>query len=363
MAKIGIISLIAWNFIHQRPHKFAEELASLGHTILYVEPSDFTVSRAATVKALRQRVPNFRMVAPNIYALRPVIYPPFRHHVSQLRRNRWLAPLVASQLRRLQLDFLIVLAPEYAPVVQLLGIPFAYDHVDDTQFMEHIDTERFVADMAILQRYSAFNIYIQESAAARDPKGIFVPNGVDLDQFRPIDTPKFFDGVVLSNIAKWFDMDGILASHKQLLLIGPMDIDGGNNRQRFFEASRPNLAWIPQIDKQTANPWLSRAEVGLVPFDYRHPVLHYAMPIKILEYFLVGLPVVTYRNEGIAEQYGDMVTFYASDGSDLPLDEAIEMAKTKKDAFDYRGFAARFQWRDIVAELEYNIRRVLGTAR
>lgn len=360
VVRIGIASLIAWDFLHQRPQKFAEELASLGHTLFYIEPTDFTLGRHVLARSLAQRVPAFRQVGDRVYALRPTIYPPFKQHTNQESHNRWLAPLVTSQLRRLKLDFLLVLAPEYAPVAQALGIPYAYDHVDDTQFMEHIDTARYVADMEQLQRGSAFNVYIQGSEAACDPKGAYVPNGVDTEQFFPIDAPQHFDGVVLSNIAKWFDIDAVLASSKQLLLIGPMDIDGGSNRERFFANARPNVAWIPQVDKQVANQWLSRARVGLVPFQYQHPVLHYAMPIKILEYFLAGLPVVTYRNQGIAEQYGDMVTFFASDGSDLPLDDAIEVACKKHDAYDYRAFANQFQWRDIVVRLEERIRAVTG---
>jgi glycosyltransferase involved in cell wall biosynthesis len=360
--RIGIISLIAWDFIHQRPQKFAEELAALGHDIFYVEPSDFTASRYATLTALRQRVPFYREVMPRIAAIRPVIYPPFKHLDAQQTRNRWLVPLVASQLRRLQLDFLIVLAPEYARVAEMLGVPFAYDHVDDTQFMEHIHQERFIGNMHRLMKGSAFNIYIQESAAEKDPKGLYIANGVDQDQFTPLEAPKLFDAVVLSNIAKWFDTDAILNSKRHILLIGPMDVDGGNNRARFFSEPRSNLVWIPQVDKQVANQWLSRAEVGLVPFDYRHPVLHYAMPLKILEYFLAELPVVTYRNEGITQQYGEMVTYYASDDSEpLDLDAAIDQAKTKRGAYDYRAFASKFQWRDLIGELERRIVETVGT--
>lgn len=364
MARIAIISLIEWDFLHQRPHKFAEELAARGHTIFYVEPTEFDVGRYAKIKALRPGVPSCLPVAPNITVVRPVIYQPFRHYGKRLARNRWLAPLVASQLRRLGLDFLIVLAPEYAPVVEMLGLPFAYDHIDDTQFMDHVHTEHFVTAMDRLRRRSAFNIYIQEAAARRDPKGIFIANGVDSEQFHSLPLPKLFDAIVLSNIARWFDMDAVLGSQKQVLLVGPMDIDGGTNRERFFAAARPNLAWIPQVDKQVANLWLSRAEVGLVPFDYRHPVLSYAMPLKILEYFLADLPVVTYRNAGITEQYGDMVTYYASDGSEpLDLDAAIDVAKTKAGAYDYRAFAERFRWRDLVGELERHILAVLGARR
>ncbi|HYU21349.1 MAG TPA: glycosyltransferase [Chloroflexota bacterium] len=357
--RIGIFSLIEWDFIHQRPHKFAEELAARGHTIFYIEPADVSGTRAGRLRRALHLRPPLRAVGPRITALRPMVVPPFRAYAHLLPLNRFLQPLATHLVRQLDLDFAIVLATEYAPVVRALGIPFAYDHVDDTHLMEHVLTEQFVRDMEALRRDGAFTSYIQRTAARRDPEGVFIPNGADLDQFQPLAVDKLFDAVVLSNIAKWFDMDAILSSRHRILLIGPMDVDQGDNRARFLEAARPNLLWIPQIDKQLANQWLSRAEVGLVPFKHTHPVVRYAMPIKILEYFLAGLPVVTYRNEGIADMYGDMVTFYANDGTDQPLDDAIEEAKTRRDR-DYRSFAARYQWRDIVGELEAHILRATG---
>ena len=282
---------------------------------------------------------------------------PRRDQAAFLHLNRLFEPWMIYRLRRLRLDFAIVSAVEYAPVLFRLGVPFAYDHLDDTQFMEHVLTERFVEQMEALKKRSRFNIYIQEVTAERDPKGVFVPNGADPNEFFPIEAPKCFDAVVLSNIAKWFDMDSILDSTKNILLIGPMDIDGGNNQERLVAAKRANLVWIPQVEKQIANVWLSRAKVGLVPFKRDHPVVGYAMPIKILEYFLAGLPVVTYRNEGISHMYGDMVTYYARDGSDPPLDEAIEAAQQKK--LDYRRFALDFTWEEIVGQLEHHIGRAL----
>ncbi|MFN8512966.1 MAG: hypothetical protein U0841_10340 [Chloroflexia bacterium] len=361
--RIGIISLIGWRFIQQRPQQFARELIALGHTVYYIEPADFTRGRYATMTAMRQRIPHLRQASPQLGIVRPVLYPPFHEHAGRQWRNRWLIPLVASQLRRLNLDFLIVLAPEYAPVVRRLGIPFAYDHVDDTQHMDHVDAARFLDGMHWLTANSAFNIYIQEETARRDPKGIFIANGVNPDEFRPLPTEKVFDAVVLSNISRWFDMESVLASRRRILLIGPMDIGGGDNRARYFAAARPNLAWIPEVDKQIANQWLSRAEVGLVPFDYRHPVLEYAMPLKILEYFLADLPVVTYRNEGITRQYGEMVTYYAGDGSEpLDLDAAIDAAKAKRGAHDYRAFAMQYRWGDLVGELERRIVEAVGRA-
>jgi len=92
-------------------------------------------------------------------------------------------------------------------------------------------------------------------------------------------------------------------------------------------------------------------------------VLEYAMPLKMLEYFLADLPVVTYRNEGITRQYGEMVTYYAGDGSEpLDLDAAIDAAKAKRGAHDYRAFAMQYRWGDLVGELERRIVEAVGRA-
>lgn len=353
--RIGIFSLIGWDFLQQRPHRFAQGLAALGHEVYYVEPAPTSRRWPVTASLHWIRSGRSRQIAPGLLRFPGLVIAPRRDQAAFLYFNRFLEPWMTLHVRRLQLDFAIVSAVEYAPVVFTLGLPFAYDHLDDTQFMEHVLTDLFVEQMEALKSRSEFNIYIQQVAAERDPKGVFVPNGADPDEFFPIEAPKLFDAVVLSNIAKWFDMDSILDSTKNILLIGPMDIDRGDNRERFVAAKRANLAWIPQVEKQIANVWLSRAKVGLVPFKRDHPVVGYAMPIKILEYFLAGLPVVTYRNEGISHMYGDMVTYYARDGSDPPLDEAIELAQQKKR--DYRRFALDFNWEGIVDQLEHHIRR------
>lgn len=355
--RIGIISLIDWGFLEQRPHKFAYELAARDHTVYYIEPTLVNGWSLPITLVRWVQSASTRPVAPRIFAFPGLLIAPRRDQASYLHSNRYFAPWMAYRLRRLRLDFIIALAVEYAPVLTKLGVPFAYDHLDDTQFMEHILTDQFVQHMETLRAHSQFNIYIHDAEAARDPKGVFVPNGADPLQFFPVESPKLFDAVVLSNIAKWFDLDSVLESTKSILMIGPMDIDGGNNRERFFAANRPNLTWIPKVDKQVANMWLARGRVGLVPRKQDDPVSQYAMPIKILEYFLAGLPVVTYRNEGITRMYGDMVTYYARDGSDPPLDEAIEAAQQKK--LDYRRFALDFTWEEIVGQLEHHIGRAL----
>lgn len=352
--QIGILSLIPWQFIKQRPHEFAEGLVRLGHTVYYFEPFIWRRKPLEIAEALRR---SFEPIpaGERLYLVRPVLVPPFRHTVQALKYNRFFLAVVRRIFARLGLDFLIVLETEYADAVIQSGIPFAYDHVDDTQFMDYVHAERFVENMNRLKKESRFNIYIQEAAARKDAKGFFLANGISEQEFFPVDVPKRFDAVVLSNMAKWFDMDSILESKKEIVLIGPMDIDWGDNYQRFSAARKNNLLYVPQIEKRIAVSWLNRARVGLVPFKEQHPVVSYAMPIKILEYFLCNLRVVTFWNEGIAQQYGDLVTFYSRSNGWPSLDEAIDQA-SKRMPEDLRSFALQFRWSDLVARLDSKIR-------
>lgn len=365
--RIAIFSLIAWNFARQRPQVFAEELAKLGHQVFYVEPADLSAGPEEWVeRSLKEPAePLAYELMPSLHVLRGRMIPPFRDYARLLHYNEKLAPITALMCRNLDLDFAVVLATEYASPILDLDIPFAYDHVDDTQHMDAVLPDVFIRDMEILRSSSAFNMYIQRPAMKADPKGVFVPNGADAGEFFPVEGPKQFDAVALSTIATWFDIDSVLASDKHILLVGPMDHDGANNRQRFFAERRPGLIWVPRVDKALANLWLSRAHVGLVPFNTAHPVVSYAIPVKILEYFLAGLPVVTYRNAGIQDLYGDRVTYYSSrGGADPALDEAIELAKSMSSAerITLREFALQFQWKDIVSNVAERIQGSVGKA-
>lgn len=352
--RIAIFSLIDWDFVNQRPQAFARELARRGHEILYVEPSVLLGDFDEWIEQRRAGDIGTYQAERGIWVAEGTMIP-FRTGYRELYpHNRDLAAATARWLAQYDLDFAILLSPEYTPVVAELGIPCAYDHVDETQYMDGVDTDAYVQSMEELKTLTTFNIYIQQPAAESDPKGFFLPNGVDANVFFPIDRPKLFDGVVLSTIARWFDMDSVLGAQSRILLIGPMDHDEGDNRKRLFEARRPNLHWIPQVDKPTANLWLSSARVGVVPFRLNHPVIPYAMPIKILEYFMAGLPVVTYRSEGIERFYGDRVTYYSTDGCRDPcLDEAIELAM--KIGANHRAFALEYTWEKIVTRLDQHI--------
>jgi len=353
--RIAIFSFIPWDFLKQRTHAMAVELTRMGHDIYYFEP--FMFSRRPD-RFLSEAIKSVRIRESGEHKIHVLSSPYFwskKRYSRYFSLNKVLSGRIVRLIRRHNIDFIIVLDPEYALPVISSGVPHAYDHLDDTQYMEGVPTERYIENMNRLKETGAFTIYIQKLEAEKDPKGLFVPNGCYPDEFFPIECTKKFDAVFLGNILSWCDLDSILASEKEILIIGPMDWDKGNNLQKYLKAGRENIYYIPEIPKNIANLWLNAARVGLVAFKEDHPVVQYAMPVKILEYFLCNLPVVTYRNAGIEHQYGDLVTYYSSTGNGPSLDKAIEAALRREDGHEYRKFAEQYAWPSIVKQLEGKI--------
>jgi len=59
---------------------------------------------------------------------------------------------------------------------------------------------------------------------------------------------------------------------------------------------------------------ISDANVGLVPLEISS-ITHYALPLKMLEYISLGLPVITVRNAAISYYFGETDCFYYEPGN------------------------------------------------
>ncbi len=327
------------------------ELANLGHEVYFFEPPKASREAKLLIKQLRN-VGNHKLRS-NLFLVKLVFSPTNKLAPALRLMNKALIMKSASLVSSLKLGFIIVNNPDFLPLLRSIKTPFAYDHIDDTHLFSNMDKDATLSKITALMDLSLFNIYVNPVAAARDPKGFFLPNGVDLSEFRPINAEKLFDAVALSNIAEWFDLESILESRKRILLVGPMDIDNSGNLERYLKRNKSNILWVPEVPKQIANFWVNRAEVGLVPFDEDHPVTSYAMPLKIVEYFACDIPVVTFKNEGIEELFGKNVTFYSRKfGPDL--DAAIDIAK--KTSADLRSIAKDYEWSKIARRLDERIR-------
>jgi len=142
-----------------------------------------------------------------------------------------------------------------------------------------------------------------------------------------------------------------LDAKSHTVLIGPMLSESASMRYRLYlERGGRTCLWIPRVERTMANLWLNASHVGLVPFREDHPITQYAVPMKILEYFLCNLPVVTYWNPSIEELFGPLVTFYGPHHDSRSIDEAIGAARHQRN--NYRSFAQGFAWGKIVADFE-----------
>jgi len=351
--RIGLIAANTWDEVFVRSQAFATELALMGHTVFYIEPLT-PCSRLAKVARLA-RAFRPRQVSPGIFVLCPSFFFPTETARRHLWMNHALTPIIRALFSRLRLTVLVVQNPGFAQPVLSSKLPFVYDKVDDVHYFDRVLRNRVLTQSRRLQEASLFNSYIAPGPAKADPKGVFAPNGVYSDELFPVEIGKSFDGVTLTTIASWVDLDGLLEAKSRTVLIGPMKCDvAAKKYQVYLERGGHTCLWIPRVEKPMANLWLNASHVGLVPFREDHPITQYAVPMKILEYFLCNLPVVTYWNPSIEELFGPMVVFYGPNQESRSLDEAIGAARHQRN--NYRSFAQGFAWGKIVAEFERRIR-------
>lgn len=81
------------------------------------------------------------------------------------------------------------------------------------------------------------------------------------------------------------------------LFIGPQRFAAsleGRKKQRLFQQflRRPNVQWIAQLPRKALWQKARQFDVGLVPYDVRHSFNRSSFPMKVMEYFYAGVPVI-----------------------------------------------------------------------
>lgn len=132
-----------------------------------------------------------------------------------------------------------------------------------------------------------------------ESKILVVPNGVDLDTLRKMDTsfPEEFEKIpeprviYVGYIRYWFDTDLLEYAAKHLphvnfVLIGDVEVDVSrlrNMKNVFFLGARPH---------RRIGQFLSHSQAGIIPFR-RNELVEYVNPLKLYEYLFFGLPTIT----------------------------------------------------------------------
>lgn len=130
-----------------------------------------------------------------------------------------------------------------------------------------------------------------------------VPQGFDSDSL-PAYTPgkKVFVAGYLGAINGRIDVTVMLSciTHmptERFLFIGPLSSDNNvpqqNHKLLLALLRQPNVTWVPALSRSKALSLMQLCTVALIPYNHRLPFNITSYPMKVLEYFALGLPVLS----------------------------------------------------------------------
>lgn len=157
--------------------------------------------------------------------------------------------------------------------------------------------------------YTAKNMEDKYKGIKNKSKMIYVPNGIDLEFFEKADKsfPEEFKNIpepriiYVGAISEWFDVDLIYYCASKLslcsfVIIGPpkKDLSKLKNLKNIYILGLKSHNKIPGF--------LTHSQVGIIPFDTRNysDLVNSINPLKLYEYLVCGLPVVSMKWEEIA---------------------------------------------------------------
>ncbi len=191
----------------------------------------------------------------------------------------------------------------------------------------------------------------------KSPKGntFFAPQGVDTDHFKK--TKQLAEQVkgikkpvigFFGLISEWIDLDLIYECVKyypeySFVLVGKSTRD----LSRFLDCK--NFTYLGAVDYEVLPKYASVFDVGLIPFELNEITIP-ANPLKLLEYFSMGIPVVS-SNLPEAKKNSDLA-FIAKDKTEFikMIKLAVEDNAAEKNQKRVRK-AAGFSWEAITEKI------------
>ena len=84
----------------------------------------------------------------------------------------------------------------------------------------------------------------------------------------------------------------------RFLFVGPIEPDVFGSADSASDAFHvllryPNVRWISSVSKHSIPSTLAKMDVGIVPYRINHDFNRYSFPMKVMEYFAAGKPVVS----------------------------------------------------------------------
>jgi glycosyltransferase involved in cell wall biosynthesis len=187
------------------------------------------------------------------------------------------------------------------------------------------------------------------SQSGRQETAIVVPNGVNLDRFRPLPPPPpapFTVGFV-GSLEPWHGLEVLLdAFHllaegqTRLLIVGDGPLRPWMVQYARKNRLTPYITFRGKVDRTQVPALLGRMHVAVAPYP-RRDALHFS-PLKVLEYLAAGRAIVASRTSHLADLLSDGRTALLAEPGD-PQDLARQIRRLRDDPAlrDRLGRAAR----------------------
>ncbi len=181
-----------------------------------------------------------------------------------------------------------------------------YKHISQNQFDEDI---RLASKVDIVV-YTAKNLLEKYTNISNKSKMIYIPNGIDLDFFNNADKsfPDEYKNIpeprviYVGAINYWFDVNLVYYCARNLpnhsfVIIGPIQRDLTKIKTLsnvYILGPKPYIR-VPQF--------LFNSNIGIIPFDISNypELINSINPIKLYEYLVAGLKVVSVKWEEISD--------------------------------------------------------------
>jgi glycosyltransferase involved in cell wall biosynthesis len=319
-------SMNDWHTRFQRTQQLATALSRAGYRCLYLNPH-----LGRQFEKIHYQAPEHRIavLGHDLYELhlRLPREPVFHHRLLTAAETVIVQQAVAAALDELRMSPVVqvVSFPLWFEAASALrrvrALPLIYDCHDLLDGFGNIVPELVAAEQrqlgdADLVLFSSERL--QEHFAAHDAtlagRALLLRNAADFEQFSavPEGVRQPATAVYAGALDHWFDVNAVRAAARatpdcRITLIGSPDTP-----QVRELASEPNIRLLGEMPYHRLPSLLSQARVGLIPFELNSLTLA-TNPIKLYEYFSLGMPVVSARLPEV-EQFHDLV-YIASDSA------------------------------------------------
>jgi glycosyltransferase involved in cell wall biosynthesis len=365
---IACFASATWDGVWQRHQQIMERFAERGHTIIYVEPTN-------TVQAIRKPGILVRRVAKKdgVILVRP-IFSPLHYHFHSLERidltlvSRLFKGILAG-LGAQKVDVLWLFSPFFAFVMPALDYELlVYDCADECDgFLSSVRAKDWILgkENEVLEKADLVFVTSQRlfERCARVNSNIHrAPNGVPLSFFEKrlranhsdIERIKRPIAGFVGSLAFWLDYEMLhkaAVSNEDLsfVFVGPI-----TTQEKAIKALKQldNVHFLGAKEHADIPDYVSCFDVCLIPFKVQNLTLG-AQPIKLLEYFAAGKPVVSSKLDEVI-RFKNCVYLANADTFEHQIREALREhdPQLRKDRMD---IARKYSWESIVSGIEHDL--------